>query len=439
MENHIIKSIYALIFLISLSFSIEVNAVEAKSYRQYAADQVLYTTGSITNVRNMPSASGKLNVKLRINSKVKVISNRDEWVYVGAYTREFGWIHKSLVIDKPLDFSQVLADAENKSSNKERRQLIERAAALKPLDSNILEKLEHAYAVEGNTKKAEQLRTRRLNLTKPELPPAPKEQVIFLYENGKLIPFAKVRNKKIVAPYKNEHQADKLILQYYSPGQKFQIKLKNGKYGVIQVTDGTKPGYTGMDGCYNAPSAETRLLGNNQNNLPSKSFATNFALAEPKTQTQNLILSNKDKADLNKIAMNVYRESNRGYLRIPEGGKLAFKEHLTGDVNGDGISDIVSLHTYIINHSVVSQTGYFTLLVSNKVKNGSFKKLYGISDGGSGDAVVDGASLISLADLNNDGAQEITYSTSHYESFVNNILGTSKGRYFSYSFFSGGC
>ena len=137
-----------------------------------AKGKILYTTGSLTNVRDKPSANGKLVLKLRINSKVYVLEEKQEWVKVDNYSDSgLGWIHKSLLSRQPLELKKVLASSDDiKNTPKQRRQLMERAAALDPLNKDVLEKLEKSYLDEGNTVKAEELKKYRLNLTKPILP-----------------------------------------------------------------------------------------------------------------------------------------------------------------------------------------------------------------------------------------------------------------------------
>lgn len=103
-----------------------------------------YTHGSSTNLRNGRATYTEIAHKLPINTPVKILRKQGDWILVQVVDDESvqGWMHRILFYWQPLSLEKALERYHYAMENSPKRlKWIERAAAIAPRDTDVLEEL----------------------------------------------------------------------------------------------------------------------------------------------------------------------------------------------------------------------------------------------------------------------------------------------------------
>jgi hypothetical protein len=108
------------------------------------SDRVAYTQASVSNLRADRTAHSAIVQKLPINTRVDILDKKADWVSVRVTGDKtyWGWLHQSLLAERPLSLEESLRQYESlPESDKSRLQWIERAAAIAPRNTSVLKEL----------------------------------------------------------------------------------------------------------------------------------------------------------------------------------------------------------------------------------------------------------------------------------------------------------
>ena len=120
--------------------------------------ETFYTQASSSNLRTNPAPDSEMVQKLAINTEVEILETTSKWVFIKVRGDESvrGWLHQSLVDKYPLTLEMALKayDYAPETSPK-RLNWIERAAALAPLNTVVLNKLAETLRIQGEDAQAD--------------------------------------------------------------------------------------------------------------------------------------------------------------------------------------------------------------------------------------------------------------------------------------------
>lgn len=108
------------------------------------SDRVAYTQASVSNLRADRTAHSAIMLKLPINTRVDILDKQADWVSVRVTVDKTyrGWLHQSLLAERPLSLEESLRQYNSlPKDDKARLQWIERSAAIAPRDPSVLEEL----------------------------------------------------------------------------------------------------------------------------------------------------------------------------------------------------------------------------------------------------------------------------------------------------------
>lgn len=117
----------------------------------------MYVQASRLNVRKAPDAKSKIVAKLAVGMKVDVLERKSDFVRIQR-KKVSGWASVSLLTDKPVGLNDLLIKFDAAKTLEEKRRWIERAAALAPRSSEVLEHLVTTLQELGDTKALAQAR-----------------------------------------------------------------------------------------------------------------------------------------------------------------------------------------------------------------------------------------------------------------------------------------
>ncbi|MCO4748044.1 MAG: hypothetical protein KC912_24840 [Proteobacteria bacterium] len=120
--------------------------------------EVVYVMASRLRMRPEPRSDTATWERLPINTKLRKLGTKGDWVEVTAPDGRSGFVHADFVAAEPLMLDQVPAKMEAAEDDAERLSWSQRAAALAPRDARALERLADAYEATGDAKKAAKVR-----------------------------------------------------------------------------------------------------------------------------------------------------------------------------------------------------------------------------------------------------------------------------------------
>lgn len=423
----------------SLLFSLILASAYAKQPREE-----YYTTGSLNNVRELPNSSSKLIVKLLINSFVYIDKEKGDWAHIKTNHRNLGWIHKSLLSKTQITIDSLLSKF-NKTPESDvnlRIKLMERASSIEPTNIDILTKLEKSLSDGGKLEKAKSVNKYITSLNSQTIDfSAEKEKVIYYYDYGNIHPIISSSNSQYVDSFKIEHKADKFVLKHMSGGKRLLLTNRLGKQiGVVRIERGERPGYLGFGMCRDEYKGITIPIGMSDEESRQEGFATNFEV-RPVSGDQQLKVDKDLEQKLNTYAINEYRNT-KPKRPIGETGidnpesSISLVEYISGDFDGDSTVDLVSAHV-MYEHD--RDTGYYVLLVNSNKLNHELRPIWSIYQGGSTSMMVRKVDILGKIDIDKNGADELIYTTDHYESKYYHIISFQNGKWKEVSVYAAGC
>ncbi len=148
-RKHLI--LFLSLFLLSIC-AVYVHA-DAQSKRK-----TFYTQASSSNLRIDPSTDADIVQKLPINTEIEILKWGSSWVFVQVRGDESvqGWLYEGLLAKQPLTLDLALRQYDYfPEASPDRLKSIERAAALAPLNTDVLNKLAETLQVQGNDDQAD--------------------------------------------------------------------------------------------------------------------------------------------------------------------------------------------------------------------------------------------------------------------------------------------
>lgn len=133
----------------------EVEVAVAAPEPQREIEQI-YVHASLLRLRVAPDPNAAFS-PLPINSRIRVLERKGEWVRVISPDGRSGWVHSQFVGEAPLTREAVRAKVDAATTPEERVTWSERLAALSPGDSGVLDNLLKAYQAAGRTEDAARL------------------------------------------------------------------------------------------------------------------------------------------------------------------------------------------------------------------------------------------------------------------------------------------
>lgn len=119
-----------------------------------AASEVRYVVAARASVRASPSEQAKTVGMLRIGAEVRTRHARAGWIHLSAPAGIEGWARASQLGPERPSLASLLARADAASTPAARRPWLERAAALAPSDTKVIERLMAALEALGDKKAA---------------------------------------------------------------------------------------------------------------------------------------------------------------------------------------------------------------------------------------------------------------------------------------------
>ena len=147
------KNLY--LFASLFVFCISAEYVHADTNKRH---KILYTQSSLSNLRVNSTTDADIVKKLPINTAIEIPEWETNWVFVQVHGDESvqGWLHQSLLAKHPLTLEVALNQYDYyPETSPDRLKSIERAAALDPLNTDVLIKLAETLRIQGKDAQAD--------------------------------------------------------------------------------------------------------------------------------------------------------------------------------------------------------------------------------------------------------------------------------------------
>jgi WD40 repeat protein len=155
MEN---KKPPLILFLQIVICTLSIYALGVRAEQKPA--HVAYTQASLSNLRSGRSINSEIVQKLPINTEVHILDKNAEWIRIELSGKESvqGWLNQSLVAIRPLPLEEALQRYDSlPESSESRLTWIERAAAIAPKNTDVLNELVQTLQFHKEFERADQV------------------------------------------------------------------------------------------------------------------------------------------------------------------------------------------------------------------------------------------------------------------------------------------